>query len=413
MSKNDMLLELIARCEDACRGAFERIEDVALHNQRKVLEAFRKNFVSDRHLKGSTGYGYDDIGRDTLARVYSDVFCTDSAIVSPNITSGTQALTVALFGLLRPNDTLLSVSGKPYDTLHKVISGENIGSLKDYNIQYGEIALLDDDFDYETIAKYISNIVPKVVLVTRSRGYSWRNALSAKSIGKLTEFIKNISKNIIIMVDNCYGEFVESAEPTQAGVDIAVGSLIKNIGGGLAPSGGYIVGKEEYIEQISYRLTAPSIGREVGSYYGGYHYHYQGLFLAPHIVMNALKGSILFGKVFTELGYKTFPPYDSECYDIIRSIKFDTKEELILFCKMIQEISPIDSHVSPEPWDMPGYSEQVIMAAGTFVQGASIELSADAPIKAPYIAYLQGGLTYEHAKLAVEHCARALISYRN
>lgn len=408
MTMNDKIINLVTKAEEDCFEQFNHIDEIALHNQRKVLNAFRKNCVAERHLKGSTGYGYDDIGRDMLSQLFTDIFCTDNAIVSPLITSGTQALTIALFGILRPDDVLLSISGKPYDTLHKVISGKGIGSLYDFKIKYREIDLVNADFDYEKIEKFIIKTPPKMILITRSRGYSWRNAISIKQIAKLTEFVKDINDEIIIMVDNCYGEFVEYLEPTDVGVDIAVGSLIKNIGGGLAPTGGYIVGKESSIEQISYRFTAPSVGLEVGSYANGYQNFYQGLFLAPHVVANALKGSVLFGRVFKELGYNTFPDYNSDCYDIVRSIKFDTKEELILFCQKIQEISPIDSHVVPMPWDMPGYNEQVIMAAGTFVQGASIELSADSPIKKPYIAYFQGGLTYEHTKLAVIHCAQAL-----
>ncbi|NCA67154.1 MAG: hypothetical protein EOM87_03715 [Clostridia bacterium] len=408
MTINDKILTLVTKAEEECRTQYKRIDDIALHNQRKVLKAFQINCVADRHLKGTSGYGYDDIGRDMLSKVYSDVFCTDNAIVSPNISSGTQALNIALFGLLRPNDLLLSISGKPYDTLLKVISGSGIGSLKDFNINYSQIELKNDDFDYDKIKEAITCNSPKVVFITRSRGYSWRNALSIESIAKVINFIRDNNEKIIIMVDNCYGEFVEYLEPTDVGADVVVGSLIKNIGGGLAPSGGYIAGREECIRNISYRLTAPSIGSEVGSYYSGYQYFFQGLFIAPHVVANALKGSVLFGKVFSMLGYKTFPAYNSICYDIIRSIEFNTKEELIIFCQKIQEISPIDSNALPTPWDMPGYQDQVIMAAGTFVQGASIELSADSPIKAPYIAYLQGGLTYEHAKLAVIHCAEAL-----
>lgn len=408
MTVNDRILSLVNEAETDCRPQFAKIDDIAFHNQRKVLSAFRKNRVADRHFKGTTGYGYDDIGRDTLSKVFADVFHTESAIVSPNITSGTQALTVALFGLLRPGDILLSVCGKPYDTLDKVINGEDIGSLKDYGIKYAEIPLAGEDFDYQRIIETIKKSSPKVVYITRSRGYSLRNALSIDQIGRLNNIVKKENPGIIILVDNCYGEFVDYLEPTDVGADVAVGSLIKNIGGGLAPTGGYLAGKEKYMQIISGRLTSPSIGGEVGSYAYGYQYFYQGLFLAPHVVANALKGSVLFGRVYSLLGYNTYPSFDSGCRDIVRSIEFNNKEELILFCQKIQEISPIDSDALPLPWDMPGYAEQVIMAAGTFVQGASIELSADSPIKSPYIAYVQGALTYEHAKLAVLHTADAL-----
>ncbi len=413
MTINDKILCIINSAEQDCRNQFGKIDDIAFHNQRKVLTAFRNNRVADRHFKGTTGYGYDDLGRDTLSRVFADVFHTDSAIVSANITSGTQALTIALFGLLRPGDLLLSVCGKPYDTLDKVINGTDIGSLKDYGINYDELPLKGENFDYEKITEIVKSTPPKVIFVTRSRGYSLRNAISIEQIGCLCEAIKGQNPNVVVMVDNCYGEFVEYLEPTDVGADVVIGSLIKNIGGGLAPTGGYIAGREQYIKTIAGRLTSPSIGGEVGSYAYGYQYFYEGLFLAPHVVANALKGSVLFGCVFQKLGYNTYPSYDSGCRDIVRSIEFRTKEELILFCQKIQEISPVDSDAVPTPWDMPGYSEQVIMAAGTFVQGASIELSADSPIKPPYIAYVQGALTYEHAKLAVIHTAQAMRTYRS
>ncbi len=412
MTINDKILALINSAEQACHAQFAKIDDIAFHNQRKVLTAFCNNRVADRHFKGTTGYGYDDIGREMLSNVFADVFHTDSAIVSPNITSGTHALTIALFGLLRPRNLLLSVCGKPYDTLDKVINGENIGSLKDYGVKYAELPLVANDFDYNKIIKTIEKTPPKVIFVTRSRGYSLRNAISVAQIGQLIQVLKDKDPNIIIMVDNCYGEFVEYLEPTDVGADVVVGSLIKNIGGGIAPTGGYIAGKEQYIKAISNRLTSPAIGAETGSYAYGYQYFFEGLFIAPHVVANALKGSVLFGSVFSRLGYNTYPSFDQDYGDIVRSIEFATKEELILFCQKIQEISPVDSNALPIPWEMPGYKEQVIMAAGTFVQGSSIELTADSPIKAPYIAYVQGGLTYEHAKLAVIHTAEAISAYR-
>ena len=392
---------------------FGKIKSVALLNQKKVLDAFRKNNVSERHLKGSTGYGYGDIGRDTLCSVYADVFHADAAIVSPLITSGTHALAIGLFGLLRPNDTLLSITGKPYDTLDSIINGNEVGGMKEYGIKYREVKLVEGQFDYGAIEKAIYDYRPKVVFITRSRGYSDRNALSVEDIGACIDFVKSVDSKAIVFVDNCYGEFVEYLEPTDVGADLIAGSLIKNIGGGLAPSGGYLAGKQQYVDATANRLTAPGIGMEVGSYAYGYQYFYQGLFMAPHVVANALQSSVLFGKVFSSIGYDTIPSPDADCFDIIRSIKFDSEDELVAFIREIQKVSPIDSNVVPYPWDMPGYQDKVIMAAGTFVGGASIELSADAPIKEPYIAYLQGALTYEHAYIAAEQCLAAVLEARH
>ncbi|MCX4366653.1 MAG: methionine gamma-lyase family protein [Clostridia bacterium] len=399
---NDRFNEIIENAEKDLFNDFKSIENIALINTEKVLNAFRAHQIALRHFNGTTGYGYDDIGRQKIAEVYADIFGAESAIVSPLIVSGTHALTIMLFSVLRPNDILLSISGKPYDTLQEVISGSGIGSLRDYNIAYDEIMLKDNDFDYEGIKEYFTNNSKvKAVFIGRSRGYEWRNALSVEQIEKVIKFIKSINNDIIVMVDNCYGEFVQTIEPTQVGADIMAGSLNKNPGGGLVNAGGYIAGKSRYVEQAAYRLTAPSIGSEVGSYSAGYKSFFQGLFIAPSVVMNAIKASMLFGQVYHNLGYDTMPLPHTQNYDIIRSIKFDTEKELVEFVKAIQYASPIDSHVTPEAWDMPGYESKVIMAAGTFVEGASIELSADSPIREPYIAYLQGALTYEHAKLAV------------
>ncbi|MEG2085121.1 MAG: methionine gamma-lyase family protein, partial [Clostridia bacterium] len=365
--------------------------------------------ISLRHFSQTTGYGYDDIGRDTLSKVFADIFHTESAIVSPNIVSGTHALTIALFGILRPNQKLLCITGNPYDTLLEVINGDNIGSLKDFGVSFEKIDLLNGDFDFEKIKIALNQKNIGLVFIGRSRGYEWRDALSCEQIKKAIKLVKSVNPNLTVMVDNCYGEFIETIEPTDVGADFAVGSLIKNAGGGIAPTGGYICGTKKAVEQISYRLTSPSIGAEVGSYNAGYLPFYQGVFLAPHVTANAIKGSMLFGKVFDTLGYETMPKPHQQCYDIIRSIKFNTADELIDFVRSIQKASPVDSNVVPFAWDMPGYVDKVIMAAGTFVQGASIELSADSPIKEPYIAYLQGGLTYEHVKIACLYCLEGKI----
>lgn len=408
MQFEEKIIKTVQDAESRCRDSFVKLEQIALENQNKVLDAFRNNNVGQRHFAQTNGYGYDDIGRDTLCRVFAEVFRAESAIVSPLIVSGTHALTIALYGLLRPGDEMLAVSGAPYDTLKEVILGEDNGSLKDFGVSYRQVDLVNGAFDYDAIRNSI-NDKTKLVFVGRSRGYEWRDALDVREIGKMAKFVKDIKSDVIIMCDNCYGEFVDKIEPTQVGADIAVGSLIKNIGGGIAPSGGYVVGKKQYVDQVAYRLTSPSIGMEVGSYAYGYREFYQGLFLAPHVTMQAIKGSILFGEVFDSVGYKTMPRPGSDCKDIIRSIMFDTEEELIAFCRAVQKASPVDSNVTPFPWDMPGYEHQVIMAAGTFVAGASIELSADSPIKKPYIAYLQGGLTYEHVKIAAMYCLQSVL----
>lgn len=401
------------QAEQELKESFARIDEIALFNQKKVLDAFRHEEVQARHLSGTLGYGYDDIGRDTLSRLYADVFGAESAIVSPNIVSGTHALTIMLFAVLRPGDKLLSVSGKPYDTLHDVISGVNKGSLADFGVKYEYVDLKEDNnqtplFDYDAIGKILKSQKIKAVFAARSRGYSLRQAITVEQIADLIKFVKTVSPETLVLIDNCYGELVETVEPTNVGADLIAGSLIKNIGGGVTPTGGYVLGKAELVEQAAYRLTAPSIGMEEGSYAYGYLPYFEGLFLAPSVVKNALKCSLLFAAAYSKLGYETLPKPDGIPYDIVTSIKFGNKQNLIDFCQAIQKISPIDSNLTPEPWDMPGYQDQVIMAAGAFVQGSSIELSADSPIREPYIAYLQGGITYEHAVLALEETLMTL-----
>lgn len=412
MNKNSAI-QLIKQCEIELKDQFSRLDDIALYNQEKVLDAYKNQSIQARHMFGTTGYGYDDIGRDTLCRLYADIFHAESAIVSPNIVSGTHALTLMLFGVLRPGDKLLAISGMPYDTLTDVILAENKGSLRDFGVKFDKIDLktnpdLTPEFDREAIKIALENEPIKAVFLARSRGYSLRQAISVEKVGEIIAFIKKISPKTLVLVDNCYGEFVEKIEPTDVGADLIAGSLIKNIGGGIAPTGGYVAGRADLVEQVSYRLTAPSLGMEEGSYVYGYLPYYQGLFLAPSAVKNALKGSLLFAKVYTKLGFETLPRADMQPYDIVTSIKLGSADKLIDFCGAIQEISPIDSNVKPMPWDMPGYQDQVIMAAGAFVQGSSIELSADSPIKEPYIVYVQGGLTYEHAYLAVLHTLETL-----
>lgn len=394
-------MKLIESCEKKLESAFKRVDGVSYFNQVKVLKAFNKYNVATRHFNGSTGYGYGDEGRDCLGKLYAEVFGAEEGIVSPHLLSGTHALTVALFGLLRPNDMLLCISGMPYDTLRGVIFGENNGSLKDFGVNFDYCDLLDGEFDCKTIKKKLNDKV-KIVYIQRSRGYELRDALSCGQIETVCKFLRENGFKGCIFVDNCYGEFVEKTEPTQAGADIIVGSLIKNAGGGLASTGGYICGKREYIDLIGKRLTAPSIGLEVGSFAGGYQYFYQGLFLAPHTVAQALKTSLLIGTAMGELGYRNYPSLDKIPYDITRAIQFDSAEKMINFIREVQYASPVDGFVTCEPWAMPGYDDDIIMAAGTFVGGSSIELSADGPVKPPYIVYFQGGLTYEHGKYALQ-----------
>lgn len=394
--------KVIKDCEKSAQNLFAELQDIALYNQEKVLNAFRENNVTYAHFNGSTGYGYDDIGREKLNKVYATVFGCEDALVSPLITNGTHALTLALFGLLRPNDVMLSVVGKPYDTLDDVINGDNNGSLKEYGIIYKQTDLDENAMpDLAAIAKMTAEIKPKLAFIQRSKGYLWRNALSIEEIAEIIDIIKTNSPSTIVVVDNCYGEFVDKKEPTEVGADVIVGSLIKNPGGGIAPTGGYVAGKREYIEQISYRVTAPSLGNEVGSYTPGYRLYFQGLFLAPSVVKNALMGNALAGYVFDRYNFETMPEVGQRPYDIITSIKFRTGDELVNFCRQVQKVSPVDSFVVPEAWDMPGYNHPVVMAAGTFIQGASLELTADGTVREPFVAYMQGGLTYEHCVIAL------------
>lgn len=398
---NESVQKLIGIAETKAKATFDEIESRALFNQKKVLDAYRNARISYYHFNPTSGYGYSDAGREKLSEVFAEVFGAESAIVSPNIVSGTHALTIAMFGLLKSGDLLLSATGSPYDTLQEVISGKDNGSLADYKINYDEIQLKDGGIDREALESYVREKKPTVVMLTRSRGYAWRDALTTADIEAAADIIKRNSPKSVVLVDNCYGEFVETREPTQCGADVIVGSLIKNAGGGLAPTGGYIAGKSDLIAKIGYRLTSPSIGNEVGSYAASYMPFFQGLFLAPIVTKNALKSAILASNVFAELGFEALPEPGKMPGDIICSIKFNAPEPMINFIQSIQYLSPVESYATPEPWDMPGYTDQVIMAAGTFVQGASIELSADGPVRAPYIAYLQGALTYEHGKLAI------------
>ncbi len=403
---------IIENAEKELAEVFSKIDETALKNQKKVLDSFRTHCVAARHFYGTTGYGYDDVGRDTLNKIYADVFGCESAIVSPYISSGTQALTVALFGVLRTGDKALSLTGEPYDTLGKVLFGKDNGSLADYGITFDIIAMKDGKADFASAEKYLTENKPKLVYLQRSRGYTSRNAMTVADIEETVSFVKKLSPTSIIMVDNCYGEFIEEREPASVGADIIAGSLIKNPGGGLAPCGGYIAGRADLIEKVGYRLTAPSLGTEVGSYEMGYRPFYQGFFMAPHVTAQAVKGMLLFSTTMKYLGFSTLPDKNDPIGDIICSIKFDSKEQLIAFCQGIQYVSPVDSFAVPEPWDMPGYRHQVIMAAGCFVGGSSIELSCDSPIKEPYIAYLQGGLTYEHVKIAVKECLDRLVKLK-
>jgi cystathionine beta-lyase family protein involved in aluminum resistance len=404
--------ELIKKSEEQSQNLFDRINTTAYENQKKVLEAFRKHQISPRHFAPTTGYGYDDAGRGTLNKLFAEIFHAERALVSPLIVNGTHALAVTLFGLLKTGDRILFATGEPYDTLQAVVRGVGNGSLADYGIRADVLNLKYGKVDEKRLKELVDGKKPDAVYFTRSRGYAWRDALSLEELKRASDIAKSANPSAIVIVDNCYGEFVDTREPTEAGADVVAGSLIKNPGGGLAPTGGYIAGKENCIARIAGRLTTPSLGDEVGSYNASYQPFYQGLFLAPSVVAAALKGSVLAGRVFRNLGYRVSPAPSKIPGDIIRSIRFRTAEELIAFCQSIQYSSPVDSHVTPYPWDMPGYQHKVIMAAGTFVQGASIELSADSPIKEPYIAYMQGGLTYEHCKIAIEEAVERIFANR-
>ena len=389
------------KTEEALKERFRAIDENAEYNQLKVLHAMQKCRVSDIHFAGTSGYGYNDLGRDTLEAVYAETFHAEAALVRPQITCGTHALAVALANL-RPGDELLAVSGKPYDTLEEVIGiRPSNGSLAEYGVTYRQVNLLPDDrFDLEGI-RAAMNGHTKMVHIQRSKGYQTRRTLSVSEIGKAIDFVKSLNPDVICMVDNCYGEFVERIEPTDAGADLCVGSLIKNPGGGLAPTGGYIVGKNTYVENCAYRLTSPGLGKEVGATMGLMQSFYQGLFLAPTVTAGALKGAVFAANIYEKLGFDVLPDGQESRHDIIQAITFGTPEGVIEFCKGIQAAAPVDSFVEPKPWAMPGYDSDVIMAAGAFVQGSSIELSADGPIKPPYAVYFQGGLTWDHARFGI------------
>lgn len=396
---------------DSLKERFRQIDETAEYNQLKVIRAMQECRVSEACLSGTTGYGYNDLGRDTLEQVYAALFHTEDALVRPQITCGTHALALALMSNLRPGDELLSPVGKPYDTLEEVIGiRPSKGSLKEYGISYRQVDLLPDgSFDYDGIRAAIGGKT-KLVTIQRSKGYQTRPTLSVARIGELIRFIKDIKPDVICMVDNCYGEFVERIEPTDVGADMVVGSLIKNPGGGLAPIGGYIAGKREYVENAAYRLTSPGLGKEVGASLGILSSFYQGLFLAPTVTANALKGAIFAANIYEKIGFPVIPDGQESRHDIIQAVTFGSPEGVIAFCQGIQAAASVDSFVTPEPWDMPGYDSPVIMAAGAFVSGSSIELSADGPIKPPYAVYFQGGLTFPHAKLGILKTLQNLIN---
>ena len=407
--------QLIQEAEESVRTQFDELESVSLHCTARVLDAFRNNMVSARHFAPTEGYGYDDIGRDTLDRVFAESLQAEDALVRPQIANGTHAIFLALCGVLEPGDRILSVTGKPYDTLQTAIgcSEDLPNSLRRFGITLQSVPLCNDKIDLESVCRILKDDPSiRMVYVQRSRGYEWRNAVTVEQMCRCFSAVRAIRSDLILFVDNCYGEFVEYNEPTLAGADLMAGSLIKNCGGGIAPTGGYIAGKWDLIERVSFRLTTPGSGREVGSYAASYRPFYQGIFLAPHTVCQCMKSAVLFSALFERLGYRSMPAPGAIRSDIIQSVAFDTKEELVAFCQAVQSAAPIDSFVVPEPWEMPGYSDPVIMAAGAFVQGATTELSADAPIRKPYIGYMQGALSYEHAKLAAERIAAALIQRR-
>ncbi|AXI09160.1 hypothetical protein CUC15_09575 [Oceanobacillus zhaokaii] len=407
-----MIEEIVKQAELDCSNEHQKMNEIVEINQKRVLDAFINNRISDSHFSSTTGYGYDDLGRDALESVYADVFGGEDALVRPQIVSGTHAIATTLFGLLRPNDQLIYITGKPYDTLEEVIGirGNNAGSLKDYHIKYQEVSLgAEGAVDFLAVKRAITRDT-KVIGIQRSKGYDDRPSFTINEIAEMVEFIKEIDSEIIIFVDNCYGEFVEVKEPLHVGVDIMAGSLIKNPGGGIVRAGGYIVGREDLIAQCANRLTAPGLGKETGATFNMLQEMYQGLFLAPHIVGQALKGAVFTARFLELIGFKTSPHYQADRTDLIQSVTFPDAEQMIAFCQEIQRNSPINSYVTPYPSEMPGYEDKVIMAAGTFIQGSSIELSADGPIRAPYTAFVQGGLTYEHVKIALIEAVKSLMN---
>ena len=399
---DEKIIKLVNDSEKELDKEFKKIDEVCEYNSLKVLNAFWNNKLSEAHFSQTTGYGYDDIGRDVIEKIYAEIFGAEDALVRSQFISGSHALTVALFAYLRPGDTMLSISGLPYDTLHEVIGiVPNDSSLKSFGVNYEQIDLVNDDFDYEKIEEELKKSKIKLIEIQRSKGYSTRKSISNSKIKKVVDLIRNYDKDVIIMVDNCYCEFVDKVSPIEMGADIIVGSLIKNLGGGIAPNGAYIAGKKRLVDLAGERLTLPGEGREVGPTLGINIQILEGLFFSPSVVASALKTAVLASKVLEELGYKVEPRYNDERVDIVQNIEFGKEEDLVKYCQGIQMASPVDSFAIPMPWDMPGYEDKVIMAAGTFTQGSSIELSCDGPIRKPYIAYMQGSLTYEYGKIAI------------
>ncbi|HCJ31477.1 MAG TPA: hypothetical protein DHV70_01050 [Firmicutes bacterium] len=399
---DEKIIKLVNDSEKELDEEFKKIDEICEYNSLKVLNAFWNNKLSEAHFSQTTGYGYDDIGRDVIEKIYAEIFGAEDALVRSQFISGSHALTVALFAYLRPGDTMLSISGLPYDTLHEVIGiVPNDSSLKSFGVNYEQIDLINDDFDYEKIEERLNKSKVKLIEIQRSKGYSTRKSISNSKIKKVVDLIRNYDKDVIIMVDNCYCEFVDKVSPIEMGADIIVGSLIKNLGGGIAPNGAYIVGKKRLVDLAGERLTLPGEGREVGPTLGINKQILEGLFFSPSVVASALKTAVLASKVLEELGYKVEPRYNDERVDIVQNIEFGNEKDLVKYCQGIQMASPVDSFAIPMPWDMPGYEDKVIMAAGTFTQGSSIELSCDGPIRKPYIAYMQGSLTYEYGKIAI------------
>lgn len=405
----DKLSTIVEQVETKIQDLCRRVDEIAESNQFRVLDAFRKYQVSDYHFTPSTGYGYDDVGRDTLENVYAEVFGTEAAIVRPQIMSGTHAIALALYGVLRPGDELLYVTGRPYDTLHEVIGlrGNGNGSLKDFGITYRDVPMTDEGIDYEKIKECIHENT-KVIGIQRSRGYAKRPALTIEDIREITTYVKAIKEDVVVFVDNCYGEFVEEKEPGHVGVDLMAGSLIKNPGGGIVKTGGYIVGRKDLVDLCAQRFSAPGVGAEIGATLYSLLEMYQGFFLAPHVVSQALKGAIFTSAIMEQAGFQPYPKWHEKRGDLVQSVQFRSADEMIAFCQAIQYASPINAHVTPYPSEMPGYDDKIIMAAGAFIQGSSIELSADGPIRPPYVAYVQGGLTYSHVKIAMLHALNLL-----
>lgn len=407
---SDKVLQLTKDCEEELKNYYKELDELCYENSTKVINAFKKNRVSTVHFNSTTGYGYDDIGRETIEKIFAEVLDSEDALVRNQFISGSHALSVALFSYLRPGDIMLSITGLPYDTLHEVIGiKENSSSLKSFNIKYEQIDLIEDDFDIQKIVDYLNNNKVKLIEIQRSKGYSTRKSLTLDKLERVIKEIRKVDKDVIIMVDNCYCEFVEKKTPISVGADIIVGSLIKNLGGGIAPNGAYIAGRKDLIDLAGERLTLPGEGREVGPTLGINKYLLQGLFMAPSVVCNSLKTALLTSKLLDKLGYKVEPSYNEKRADIVQNIIFGNDKDLINYCQGIQLASPIDSFALPEPWDMPGYDDKVIMAAGAFTQGSSIELSCDGPLREPYIAYQQGGLTYEYGKIGVMSAVTRLL----